>query len=256
MEMMRKLGRKLHDFYEDHEKSLRTELILIPILVLTIKMFEDNFDQYGAAVSIIYIISISLACYLIGIMILTMIGDFLWRRFLFRFNELYDYRGVYVQVTGAGNRTFAISRIFINYSTGKFMYRGIAFNIDTFEQAASWQSELSYFDVIDNHRVLYFTGVSIIKEMNEYDPKLFPSRVFSILCFTSSGTFNGAGFDFQRRDIGDHVRDTFPLIGYRIDERAMKQYCVDDKLLLDIPLVIYQKDKDAIKKYAKENKYM
>lgn len=249
--MRRKLGLRLHDFYENHEKAFRTEIILVPILVLAIKLFENRLFSSSPGWSILFIIGISLLCYLVGILIITLLGDFIWRKFLFRYSNLYDYRGVYVQTTGADGRTFAVSRIFVNYSKGKYIYRGVAFNADTKECAAAWESELSYSDKIGNDPVLYFTGNSSICHKVSYDNAAFDYKVYSILCFTAAYTFRGAGFDFKRRDNSDtDYKDTFPIKGFKVDDRAMFQYGISDKILLDNPVAVYPQDRDAILKYA------
>lgn len=249
--MIHRLGRRLHNFYEHHEKSFRTEIVLVPVLVMGLKLFESSLDKFSTTEKIVFIIGASLLGYVIGLIILTIIGDFIWRKFLFKFSDLYPYHGTYIQVRGAEGRGFAISRIVVNYKKGTFQYRGVAFDDSGRESLAAWDSKLVHHDEIDRHPVLYFAGNSKISKEPKYDINTFDTKVYSIMLFTGERSFRGAGFDFRRlRNRGEDHNVSFPIAGHKVDDRAMDEYGIDPRILLDLPLTVYPKDKDAIRAYA------
>ncbi|HYI40871.1 MAG TPA: hypothetical protein VE053_11190 [Allosphingosinicella sp.] len=250
--MFEKQKTRLGHFLEKHEKAFRTEIILIPALVLSFKFFQEYIDKANSLLQIIYVITVALLCYFLALAFVAIGGDILLRRLAFGLNPAYKLRGVYVQITGAPGREFAVSRIFLNFITGEYIYRGIAYDSDLC-QVAAWQVTLSNTEVIDDDLALYFAGKSIIKkQLNFYEYPLLKNQVFSILYFTGHSQFRGAGFDFRRQGTVDY-RSSFPIAGMRVDNQFLKSRGISSKLLVDV-FHISDQDRRAIKTFAENLK--
>jgi hypothetical protein len=248
--VVRKLLReRIGYFLNNHERSFRTEIILVPALVISIKVFSDILSFLPLAWQLIGTIFISLFLYICGMFVILVIGDKVWHRVIRKANPIDRYQGVFYQNKGAGKRERAVSRIFYDERRDQYIYRGIAYD-SAGKAAAAWEMKLSNYERIDGDLVLYFVGRSTIsQELNEYKPSKFELHVFVILFFSGRFKFRGGGFDFLRKADQDDDRSSFPIAGTKLDEDYLESHCISKNVLVDF-FGISEQDRSKIFQYS------
>lgn len=243
------LQARLIHFVEEHERSIRTELLLVPILVLSLKLFGDAFHSSPWWLQVAFVIGASLASYIASLFILIVIGDAFWNWVAQKISPLKKFCGIYVQRTGADGRQWAISRFYYDSKRKKFVYRGIAYAGEKpYPPAASWDQIITHHSESDSRTVVLVSGKSIISDQREFDPDIFENPVFSVLYFTGDSKFRGAGFDCA--SLGDYRAD-FPISGSKVDKTYLSKMNIDLNLLRKV-ITISDRDRKLLFNWQRE----
>lgn len=102
-------------FLEHHERSFRTEIILVPALVIAIKLAIDVLPKWSTAGKIFATIGLALVFYFVGLVIIIVVGDAFAHRIARKINRLKRFEGYFLQNRGYPHRERAIARIFFDH---------------------------------------------------------------------------------------------------------------------------------------------